>query len=89
MRNQLVAHIYGTGKSRSKPLRQKSIRNQLKQHRGYIKTMALYDAVIKRTSTPIKINMLKSRFAVKQGIQSMIATAKTKTKSTFKLNINK
>ncbi len=85
MRNSAAANIYGTGKSRSKPLHKRSIKNIMKQQRGYIKTMALYDAVIKKTATPIKINMLKSRFAVKQGIQTMISAAK----KPFKLNINK
>jgi len=71
MRNQLVASTYGTGKSRSKPLYRKSLRNVLIQHRGYLKLMKFYDAMIKKTA-PVKIvHMSKMRQAVQRGLLSM------------------
>ena len=72
MRNQAVAHIYGHGKSRSKPLRQKSYRNIMKQHKGHIKLSKWLDDIIKQSAPVKKIHMKKLRFAIKNGIRAMV-----------------
>lgn len=87
MRNPTAIATHGTGKSRSKPLHKMHHQGKqpskkiLAQHRGYLKLMNLYNAVIKKTAKPVTVHMKKTRFAVKQGIAAM--------KSGFKLNINK
>lgn len=92
MRNQLVAHIYGTGKSRSKPLHKMHHQHKGKtpskkmitRYHGYRKMMELYDAVIRKTAKPITVHMKKSRFAIKQAMNLMASAVKPKK---LKLNL--
>lgn len=83
MRNPAVAKYYGTGKSRSKPLYLKSLRNVLIQHRGYLKLQAFYDAMIKKTAPVKTVHMSKMRQAVQRGLVSMKGK-----KRPLKLNIH-
>ena len=66
MRSPTAIATHGTGKSRSKPLYRRSLKNVMIQHRGYIKIMRFYDAMIKKTAPVKKVHMKKLNFAIKK-----------------------
>ena len=83
MRSPTAIATHGTGKSRSKPLHKRSIRNLIAQHKGYQKTMALYDAVIRKTAPVKTVHMSKLRQSIQRGLISMKGK-----KRPLKLNIH-
>lgn len=87
MRNPAAAHIYGHGKSRSKPLCRKSMRNILIQHRGSLKLQKLFDKVIKKTAPVRLIKLSKLSLGIKKGIHTAMKNA-AKIVPKKKLNIN-
>ena len=92
MRNPAVANIYGHGKSRSKPLCKRPTKNIIAQQKGYQKSMALYEAVIKKTAPVRIIKLSKLSLGIKKGIYNIpknIVKSIGKSKSEFKLNFGK
>jgi len=66
MRSPTAIATHGQGKSRSKPLLGKTRRNVMIQHRGYLKLMKFYDAMIKKTAPVKRVHMKKLNFAIKK-----------------------
>lgn len=87
MRNPTAIATHGTGKSRSKPLHKRPIKNLIAQQRGYQRLMNTYDRVIKRTAKPVTVRMSKMRSAVQRGINQMKFAPKKP--APFKINIGK
>ena len=85
MRNPTAIATHGTGKSRSKPIYRKSIRNVLIQHKGYLKLSKFLYAMIKKTAPVKTVRMSKLRQSIQRGLHQM----KFDKKKPIKLNIKK